>query len=357
MEDPVLNRNIEETKELHTRWGQFRDFVIMSMKGQPVTPQAEMKFMELKSRIAMLHDGFMNGLQHDKKTGMNVMNIMSDCILLKRLNNATDAEVQKFEFDWNECFLLLTEQLGTLEDEKKRLAGINERAWKAAKRKQRLEASIHNFLHSPLLKYAGIAAAVFMIVWGIPAFGIYDYREFGKMSWSAKPYFAYVNYVHRPIFDKDFPYESYVEIARDETNKPEEKFQTVKKEDAGSLNFQLFHDVILMQLGLTQADLSAMDDILKKNKYFGSIRYTADGKDVQFYYILLGTTEDAKSLCDKLKSVYSAMTSQQAKNIKDNVFVARKANFVAFGVSPHIMREEFVKQEWKFPKETRNIYE
>ena len=52
MEDPDLNRNLEETKELHARWSQFRDFFQMAIKGSKVTPQAETKFLELKTRIA-----------------------------------------------------------------------------------------------------------------------------------------------------------------------------------------------------------------------------------------------------------------------------------------------------------------
>ena len=100
MQDPVLNSSLDETRELQTRWSQFHDFVKMAMGGQKVSAQAEMKFLELKSRIAMLHDGFMARLEHEQKTGQNIMNIIGDCILLGRMGNATDAERQKFEFDW-----------------------------------------------------------------------------------------------------------------------------------------------------------------------------------------------------------------------------------------------------------------
>src|SRR5215831_15459254 len=101
MEDPLLNRSLEESKELQTRWSQFRDFYMMAAKAQQrITAQAEMKFLELKSRIAMLHDSFMEKLEHDQKTGQAILTIVGDCILLGRLANVSEAEKQKFEFDW-----------------------------------------------------------------------------------------------------------------------------------------------------------------------------------------------------------------------------------------------------------------
>jgi hypothetical protein len=142
MEDPILNRNLEEIKELQTRWNQFHDFYNMAVQQgvAKVTAPAEMKFLELKSRIAMLHDGFMGGVKSDVKTAQNIIQIVADCIQLKKCAQATEAEKQKFEFDWNECFMLLNETVSTMEEEKKRLAGINERAYKAAQRREVMKA-------------------------------------------------------------------------------------------------------------------------------------------------------------------------------------------------------------------------
>ena len=240
MEDPILNRSLEESKELHARWSQFRDFVMMAVRQRKVTAQAEMKFLELKCRIAMLHDGFMERLEHEQKTGQNIMSILADCILLNRCAQYSDAERQKFEFDWNECFLLITEQISTLESEKERLAGINERAFKAARRKEVIVATIQNFFRSGLFKGILITFAIVMVVWGIPALGIYDYRNFYKMSWSRPLYVLYTNEFYRPFINGDYDYNDLKEVPARERKHLQEGIGALRQERQFAAYQELF---------------------------------------------------------------------------------------------------------------------
>jgi hypothetical protein len=345
MEDPILNRNLEETRELQQRWSQFRDFVTAAMRGQKISSQAEMKFLELKSRIAMLHDGFMGGLQHDQKTGMNIMNIVADCILLGRLNQATDAERQKFEFDWNECYLLLTEAVGLMEEEQKRLAGISMRAHKAAQRRERMKAALHNFAHGVYLKIIVAAFVFFMVVWGVPTFQIYDYRQLGVMEWSRPAYEFYTNNAHRKFFDKDLEFLRFEALPFNETHKPEDN-PAIKKLDAKDMTLKYFRSTVLRQLGYGDKDVKEADDLLNRLNRFEAYHYSADAKDVQIYAIMFTGTPDAKKFCAISKDVFERLPAANRKAISDNVFMTRHANFVALGISQHIMREAFMNERW-----------
>lgn len=157
MEDPELNRILDETKELQIRWGQFRDFVRAAMGGQAITAAHELKFMDLKSRIAMLHDSFTSLLRHEeRKTGQMLLTIISESILLRRIALTNESEKQKFEYDWNDVTMLLTEHIASLEAEKERVAAINPRAFARERAKERMKFRIRNFLNNTLVRFAAI---------------------------------------------------------------------------------------------------------------------------------------------------------------------------------------------------------
>ncbi|MCE5231086.1 hypothetical protein LLG95_16030 [bacterium] len=341
MEDPELNRSLDETRELHTRWGQFRDFVLMAVKSRKVTAQAEMKFLELKSRIAMLHDGFMSRLQHEQKTGQNIMSIVADCIMLKRCAGYTDAEKQKFEFDWNECYLLLTEQLGALEEEQKRLAGINIRTYNAQKRREMLAAQMYNFLHSTGLKVSlGILAAI-IVLWVIPFFNIYDYKNFGKMGWSRKPYQAFVNFVWRPYVNMDLMYVDPSEV------------RTAKRDDAGDAKVGINRDQT-MQAKLTQEyfktkqvaawgirdknDVKAIGNAAGNAWRFDTEAFTAGGVPANFYFLYFQRIEDAITFTNSVINAVNKLPADRRDKVFGETEMLRRANIVSIGVSGHAHR-------------------
>ena len=348
MEDPILNRSLEETRELHTRWSQFRDFVMMAVKQRKTTAQAEMKFLELKSRIAMLHDGFMERLEHEQKTGQNIMSIVADCILLKRCADYSDAEKQKFEFDWNECFLLLTEQLGHLEEQQRKLAAISKRAFNAARRRERMAASVHNFLHSNYLKAVIILAVLFMILWGVPAFGIYDYTNFGKMSWSKPIYRPFVNFVWRPYFNTHLKYQEWKEVRRNEGNDPVgETRGAITLNDTGNsqLTQDYFKERELPWLGLRGEQLENARRVFDSVSHYETERYTAQREDARFYYMLFPEIDQAVEFTTILREGVNAAPAAKQEEVKRDVVLQRRANLVVIGISTHPHRgyaiEEF----------------
>ncbi len=360
MEDPVLNRNLEETKELHTRWSQFRDFVAAAIKTGKVTPQAEMKFLELKSRIAMLHDGFLGSLEHDHKTGQNILTIVGDCILLNRVANYNASERQKFEFDWNECYMLLTEQIGTLDEEKKRLANINERVYKATQRKERMEARIHNFLQSAGFKFTVGMIIAFMLIWGIPAFGIYDYRNLEYIGGVGVVYKIFTNGIYRPWFDEELEYGKFETIEENEKYDPVEvdpaNFKRAKSDEYTE---KYFKDNVLRQIGIHPDDIVEARALIDGRKHFDKEAYFAGfgrGKnEVQFYYLLMNSGADAQRIVELAKNGLDVHQENTAAVIRETAFVARRSNFLAISIGEHPLRSGHIADRWKFGEGLRNL--
>ncbi len=354
MEDPVLNRSLEETRELHTRWGQFRDFVLMAIKSRKVSAQAEMKFLELKSRIAMLHDGFMQRLQHEQKTGQNIMAIVGDCILLKRCAAYNDAEKQKFEFDWNECYLLLTEQMGALEEEQRRLAAINERAYNLARRREAMTAQVHNFLRSTGFKFVMGVLALIFVGWGVPALDIYQYTELGKMSWSQPFYRPFVNFFWRPVINSELPYMTFEEIRRnDNVNLP----GSISVESNRDVTPEYFRETELAGRAgfrLRGPALERARQALPPDARFETERFTAQNEDSRFYYIYFDSVDQAIAFTDSLREAVQEMSTEDKSAVRGQVFLQRRANFVVIGVSKHVHRA-FPRQRYYFPDEMPNL--
>lgn len=349
MEDPVLNKSLEETRELQTRWNQFREFVRVTIERRKSTPEAEMKFLELKSIIAMLHDGFMAKLEHDQKTGQNIMSIVGDCIMLSRIANYNEAEKQKFEFDWNECYLLISEQVQALEQEQKRLAGISKRAWAAQRRKEMIKTKIHNFVHSAGLKFTITGAVLVMLLYVIPAH-IWSYRNFNQIPGLNRIYELVAFYVWKPVFNSEYAYDSWDNLR---INPDAGVADRVVRESTEGLGADYVKNSIFNLIGLSggpyrEAAVALLDGNVKRLE---TERFTADGQPVIFHYILFQSTQDARRFLEQLQRGFNDMSSEARNRVAQEVFVTRDANLVAIGVSEHGMRASLIVDKFKLKPE------
>src|SRR5262249_4881411 len=155
----------------------------------------------LKTRIAMLHDGFMQSLKHDQKVGQQVLGILGACILLRRIPLMNNAEVQKLELDWNEAYMLMNETIAGMEEERQKLANINEQTYKLNKMRELIFQRVHNFFVSSqfIFVFFFIAIPAFLI-WGVPGLGIYDWKRLPiDLPWTQKPYTWVVENLLRPL--------------------------------------------------------------------------------------------------------------------------------------------------------------
>jgi hypothetical protein len=328
MEDPVLNKSLEESKELQARWNQFREYIRVAIERRTATPQAEMKFLELKSIIAMLHDGFMAKLDHDQKTGQSIMSIVGDCIMLRRIANYTEGDKQKFELDWNACYMLISEQVQALVTEKQRLAGISERAWKASKRHELFMAKAYKFMHSDGLRWTLCGLGLLVVLYAVPTF-FWSYRNLKKYPGVNKLYFFVADGFYRPFIDSDYEYD----YPSDLPSRGVASHARVDSSDSSNLTKQYFKSSVLNQLGMTTQGSTEAAKLFDSSVDYQVEAFNVEGRIVNFYYVLFPKTKDAQRFVAICKEGLQAFPDASKRSaILDATYVLRSANFIAIGI-------------------------
>lgn len=212
MIDPKLNRNLEETRELALRWSQFHDFFNLAIKGESISPNAELKFLELKTRIAMLHDGFLKSIKHDMKVAQNVLSILGACITLRRVHELSSTETQKLEYDWNETFMLMNETVASLEDDIDQLGDISETAHKMQALRAKITSRVRTLTGSWVLKVGVVVGALLIILVGLPVMGVVNYKFIkNRFPFLTNPYNSAASVVRMVL--PETPYSDRTEAA------------------------------------------------------------------------------------------------------------------------------------------------
>ncbi|NUM52920.1 MAG: hypothetical protein HUU46_04675 [Candidatus Hydrogenedentes bacterium] len=166
----VLDGYIARTREFMNDWLKFNQLL-----GAYTTPgvnklQLETYFLQLKSKLARDHRVLSDRLGPDCKFTVDVINIVSSATSLENIYAQSEVAVRKLQSEWHRSFITVNETLGNLEDKHKR-AEAGERVnvggiWIQSKVKKPLP-------WRTILKYAGTAAALVVIV-----FSIYVMRNF-----------------------------------------------------------------------------------------------------------------------------------------------------------------------------------
>ncbi|MCX7625744.1 MAG: hypothetical protein N2Z21_05995 [Candidatus Sumerlaeaceae bacterium] len=188
MVDPEVERQYADTKELLVLWQEFYEYFEMAKKGENLTPDKEEAFLDLKSKIAMLHDSFMDALTHDQNIGQNVLDIVTRSISLKHLNRQNIADIKKMEIEWHESYLLLNETVAMLEEKRQQLASMSEAQYRAQKAAGLAQQRVHAILTSIYLKIAIILVAVAFGTVGVQVLGIFDWNSLANYPIFHSPY-------------------------------------------------------------------------------------------------------------------------------------------------------------------------
>lgn len=359
MEDPILSRNLADTRELATRWAQFHEFFNMATKSDKISPEAERKFMDLKTRIAMLHDALMQSIKQDQKVGQNVIGVMRQCLMLRTIPMMSQTEIQKLEFDWNEVYLLMTETIADIEEEVARLAGVSKRAHQIQQIQKRLRAQRQKFFADTRVRVAiwvgGTLAVLGFLLFGIPAMGIYDYQNVKQdVPWLTTPYNSAAGIVR--LFDPEYAF-----IDEAEMKTPFVEWGATNALDKG-LKSQMSDKNFLNQLtnyGFAASDVDEVRGFLEVKRYFYKeiLRDTANNK-MFIYAYLFDTTEHATRFVELRKANLEAMTDgERQKKIEDRMAVARNANFVVLIESKNRFgMTNYLVNRWKFKPEQIDGY-
>lgn len=178
----MINQNLErryaDCRELIDQWQAFRD-IINRVREEPevIDQDLEEEFLGIKARIAMLHDSFMDSLKTDRKVGTGVIDIVNRVITLRLHLKTSPVELEKMKTEWHEAFMLLKETVTNMEDERERLANTNEYVHKSKVMVDRMATNTRSYLTSIYFKVAVGIGIFVLVVWGVPAFGIYDWTD------------------------------------------------------------------------------------------------------------------------------------------------------------------------------------
>ncbi|MBX7246610.1 MAG: hypothetical protein K1X53_14030 [Candidatus Sumerlaeaceae bacterium] len=224
MIDPVVERQLSDCRELLGQWKEFHEFMTMGVKGENLTPEKEEAFLVIKSKIAMLHDSFMDALTTDQNIGQAVLKIVESAITLHHLHRTSPAEVKKMEIEWHESYLLLNNTIGGLEDKRNELANINEAQYRAGKAAAGAQQKINNFFTSGYFKLGASAAVVLFATVGVQFLGIYDYNELGKMAALREPFRMWKT-VYRATVNAESPWPNIEAMGRGNLSGTKIKFQ------------------------------------------------------------------------------------------------------------------------------------
>jgi len=162
MIDLNLERRLSDCRELLTLWHKFHGYFALAVKGgNAITHEREAEFLDLKSRIAMLHDSFMESLRHDQEIGQHILSIIELSITLKHLGRLSMAEFKKMEIEWHESYLLLSETVASMEEQREVLEKVNPTKYK-------IERFKINFVLQLKAFFGGVMFRILLVLIGIP---------------------------------------------------------------------------------------------------------------------------------------------------------------------------------------------
>ena len=205
MIDSTLERQASDLKELLALWQQFGESMAIGTKNDNITPEKEDFFLQLKSRLAELHDTLMEAIPPDQRNvGSNMLDIIIRSITLKHLSKMSQADIKKTEMEWHESFLAINDVIHHIDEKRAELAPIDERKHKAKKQFGAIQQQVLGFLLSPAFKASVVLAAVLFATLGVQVLGIYDYNQIGRVGFLKVPYQAGKGLVR--LIDKVSPY-------------------------------------------------------------------------------------------------------------------------------------------------------
>jgi hypothetical protein len=313
MIDPAVERQYSDSKELLALWRVFHDFFVMGVKAENITPEKEAQFLELKSKIAMLHDSFMEALTHDQNIGQEVLGIVSRAITLKHLSKQSAADIKKMEIEWHESYLLLNETIGGLEDKRAELANVNQAQYRASKAAGVAGQNINAFLTSFWFKAGVVIVIVLAATVGVQMLGIYDYNQLGKIPAFKTPYRLGVN-----IFRSISPDIPWVTIAVGTRKDPGQWPVGLKAPEVRSdSKEEMFREHRLPQ---------AITQILSKaTEYRKEVTSKEFRGEAQIHSFLLPTMSDARQVDDEWRKFTE---SPAAARLRDTARMVRDNNIV-----------------------------
>jgi hypothetical protein len=323
MIDPNLERRFAECSELVDAWKVFQELVLKATKPPKTTnAQLEQQFLNAKARIAILHDSFMESLKHDKQIGSNMLEIVNRAITLRTLSKVTDAEAKKMEQEWHEVFMLLNGTVSDLNEDRAKLAEVNELSHNMGKVREKIFVYLKSFLNSIWLKIAVVVGVILFIIWGGPAMGLYSWdglRRYPALKPVVKPYLN----IMRDKVGLKMPYYDIQTVTEPLLAANVAGVSPELRTDKNPRDTIVGNMLYQMRLyGPDQKELEQAKGILNGAGGYDYIRYVADGNSAEGSAAIFWFEKTADA--EKFMAIHRTYSSQ----LPDTYFVIQKVNVV-----------------------------
>lgn len=206
MINPVLERRYEDCSELLEAWSAYHDVFsnTISSETPDVSPDAEQNFLNIKAKIAMLHDSFLESIKYDQNVAQNMLEIVNRSITLRHVVRMGDADKNKIKTEWHDCYLLLHETVSSINEEREKIADIKEFNHKMGKIQDTIKANVVWFLKSAYFKVIVAVVILAAILLFTPMSAWNQLRTLPGVG----PPFMKIQDQLRVVFDLDMPYSS-----------------------------------------------------------------------------------------------------------------------------------------------------
>ncbi len=220
MIDHDLDRRLSDCQELLHLWHNFHKYFALAVKGGDlITHEREAEFLNLKSRIAMLHDSLMATLKHDQAIGQHVLSLVERSITLKHIHKLSIAEIKKMEIEWHEAYLLLSETVASMEERREELEKINPTTFKMNRIKNNTKNFIVNTVSSLWFKVLCVLLAIPIGIIILNAF-VPIRPLFMRYGATRSVWYGFEG-VLRSTISPNIPYDRFSDIKRNTSEEPE----------------------------------------------------------------------------------------------------------------------------------------
>lgn len=348
MQDPLLNRSLEETRELELRWSQFRDFLRLGMKGGEISSESEFMFLELKTRIAMLYDSLARSVTPDNGVAQNVIRVMASCFMLRRLRAMNPQQLHQLDTDWTAASVLISETIALLEQRQRELILVSDFSAGLKQYRQRVFSALGEFGRRPALFIPGLIILFALSLAFVSMTGIYDITRVKSDVPALRPLYNPVMAVARFAFS-EIPYAAMDEVR---PRKPDfappspDAYSNPGKYRLSAKDFT----VDLLNLGFDINDVDRATRILNRKRAFDAAIFTVTDGELREYIVLFATAADAKEFVRLRRAGLDKLTDNDRRyQIENSISVSRRANLVVlFRGSTSDNRRSFALKKWGF---------
>ena len=354
MIDPVLERQLSDCRTLLKLWGLFQEYFEGAVKGQNVQPDNERKFLELKSRIAMLHDTFLECAEEKAAAvAQNMLENVIRAITLKHISRLSPADIKKMQIEWQESYLLLNETIGMLEEQQISKAKISATQWRMRQIFKSTGRASGNIFHSWGLRLSLIAAVALFVLVGLPMMGVFSYGTLRDVAILQKPVYLVIQKVIRPFIDKNLAWRTIDEA----NNFGKKTFADVNITDfaEGKKDASLPNNASAAAATLSQQLGGNFQELAGAKEYRSEKWDVADGqKYLIVLYFLMPTVPETASAMDKLVAAKKNVPPGPNSAMADIMDIDRNYNLLMVFISPDEgVRAGFRNRVWECDQTTK----